>query len=208
MELENLKNAWKDLQGLQTNEQKSDLEIAEMLNNHSNDVINKIMKNIRMEMIVYAICMVLFYLPMYRLLNNLGGKIFMAVFYVMCIFFLLYYRNMMQYLKSFKQDASVRKNLTALVLKLEKFINVYYLSNLLLTPIVFVTVVFILIPKYVAEDINQYINDNPWAMIGMILIVLAMVGSTYWFIKSYSQKIYGQHLQKLKASLEELEMID
>src|SRR2546428_13510405 len=99
MELENLKNAWKDIQEVQQNkEQKSNLEIEEMLNNSSNDVINRIMKNIRMEMIVYAVCMVLFYVPMYRLLNNLGGKVFMAVFYVMCIFFLLYYRNMMLYL--------------------------------------------------------------------------------------------------------------
>jgi hypothetical protein len=202
VELDDLKHIWQQNQGLSTNPQDIDNEkVMDMTRQKSKDLMSKLRKNLEFDVTVSC-----FFIPplIYLLfIKNIATyHKYIAGFFIVYTFVSLFY-----YWKEIKKYRALNlKNdlLSTLKFTEQKFservksIRIY--NNIALIPMAFY--------GYIAcSQLGHYITEKNHEITPLELVIAASFNIlfSYFYMRFIIKKLYGEHLQKLKQLLSELE---
>lgn len=208
IELEDLKNIWsnkieKDI-GLQEVEHE---KIRRLLNKKSTNIIDRVRKNLFGEIIIFCICLVLVAcVPFYfhsKEVSILCAVVIGIIFIPYLIYYIKKYRELKRF---FSYNENIKSSLQLLIKQLEKYLNIYFWGSLLLTPISGFLSGFVILYEMKALGFLLYFDVFSSATLSLILsFALLLTLLSYPVMKWYIRKLYGQHLEKLRNCLKELE---
>lgn len=202
MELDDLKHIWQQNQDLSINSQNIDNEkVMEMTRQKSKDIMTKLRKNLDFDVIVSC-----FFIPplIYVLfLRNIANyHKYIAGFFIVYIFVSLYYY--WKEIKSYKVLNLKNDLLSTLKFTEQKFServkSLVIYNNIAAIPMGFYGFI-------ACSQLGHYItNNNHEITLTELLIVASFnIPFSYFYMKFVIKKLYGEHLQKLKQLLEELD---
>jgi len=221
MELDSLKDIWKNLdeEDLQPGRE---VPILSMLQKRSQSSIARLKRNLNRELVavvvIYSLTIwyIVAYQKLYRelavLLALVGGA------------FLFYYYHKNKLLKQMQCVAcEVKSNLSRQLFTLEKYVRFYFIAGTILTPLAYFAAGAIIL--FNAHETTQSLNNVPFddaqASVSSMPIVahianhrffvlfvslgVAITVGSYFINRWYVKKMYGQHIQKLKELLVQME---
>lgn len=200
MELDNLKQAWKE-QATQAADTGEEL-ILSMLRKKSQSPIARIKRNLRWELIT----VVVLYLStiVYYISANHGRYWELAI--LLCIVgaaSVIYYYQKNKLLNQMEcVVCEVRSNLQRQVTMLEKYIRFYFLAGVIITPICYFIAAIV-----VAYKSNFSISKNPGFLAWLIGVGIVVTIGLYFLNRWYVNRLYGRHVKKLRKLLQETEEI-
>lgn len=202
MELDDLKSIWKqDKPGF---EPKKEAEIAFMIKGRSNSIISKLKRSVWFELIFTIICGV--GLGIYALTLESGALMWTIVsLVILFVSYLFYYVKKIILLNQFDSTTENLKNsLQNLLERLTTYLNFYKKSYAILYPVYFCLG---LLFGAMERGFNDFLHHVSQPKIILYLVVLAGVFFffTIWITNWYLRKLYGNHLDKLKELLNELQ---
>jgi hypothetical protein len=210
IELDDLKNIWSsniesDI-GKQSVEQE---KIRTLLKNKSTNIIDKVRTNLLREIIMFCVCLLLVAcVPVYLQTKEvfiLCAIIVVVIFIPYLIYYLKKYRELKRF---FSYNENMKHSLQLLIQQLEKYLSIYFWGSLLLTPVSGFLLCFVILYEMKALGFLLYFDVYSSATLSMILsFALLLTLISYPVMKWYIRKLYGQHLEKLKDCLRELEEV-
>lgn len=215
MELDSLKDIWKEQDMIIANPNDND-QILSMLRKRSQSPIAKMKRNLRAELLAVV---VIYSLTIWAYMTSWKGKyweIALLLFLVAAAFIFYYYRKN-KLLKAMQCVAcEVKSNLQQQLTTLEKFVRFYFVSATLLTPVVYYVTGLIILFKAPApvptgnplatriQPILNHITEHSYFTEFIVAGVLVTIG-TYFLNVWYLNKLYGQHIKRLKSLLAQME---
>ena len=202
MELDDLKHIWQQNQELSVNPQDIDNEkVMEMARQKSKDLMTKLRKNLDFDIWVSS----LFIPPLIWVLfikNIATYHKYAAGFFIIYIFVGIYYY--WKEIKTYKELNIKRDLLSSLKFTEEKFSqrvkSLIIYNNIAAIPMGFY--------GYIAcSQLGHYITNRNHEITSTELIIVGCFNAPigYFYMKFIIKKLYGEHLQKLKQLLAELE---
>lgn len=220
MELDSLKDIWKDLD--ETDLQPGrDVPISSMLQKRSQSTIARLKRNLNRELIAvliiysltiwYIITFQRLYSELAVLLALVGGA------------FLFYYYRKSKLLKQMECVAcEVRSNLKQQLGTLEKYVRFYFIAGTILTPLAYFAAGMIIL--FNGQEVNshmvdvsidaqtsvsqmpiaQHISNHRFFVLFLSIGAVLTLGS-YFINRWLIGKLYGQHIQKLKDLLTQMD---
>lgn len=199
MELDNLKQAWKE----QDVGEKlvSDEQILSMLQKKSQRPIAKMKRNLFWELV--AVIVIYSATIAYYFIEKGGRYWEIAVLLLLVgLLFVVYYYRKNKLLKQMECVAcEVKSNLQQQVSVLEKYVRFYFIAGTLLTPIAYLVAGFLVFYKSPGAKMG---SEFMTAFIGSGIVLAILV---YFLNVWYVNKLYGQHVKKLKDLLRQMEEI-
>lgn len=206
-ELEDLKNIWsktieKDV-GQQVVEQE---KIRALLNKKSTNIIDRVRKNLFGEIVLFFVCLLLVAsVPVFLRTKEvfiLCSLLIVVIFIPYLIYYIKKYNELRKFF-SYHQD--IKSSLQLVISQLEKYLNIYFWGSLLLTPVSGFLLGFAILYEMKALGFLIYFDVFSSATLSMILsFALLLTLVSYPIMKWYIRKLYGQHVEKLKDCLKEL----
>ncbi len=206
-ELEDLKNIWsktieKDV-GQQVVEQE---KIRALLNKKSTNIIDRVRKNLFGEIVLFFVCLLLVAsVPVFLRTKEvfiLCSLLIVVIFIPYLIYYIKKYNELRKFF-SYHQD--IKSSLQLVISQLEKYLNIYFWGSLLLTPVSGFLLGFAILYEMKALGFLIYFDVFSSATLSMILsFALLLTLISYPVMKWYIRKLYGQHVEKLKDCLREL----
>jgi hypothetical protein len=206
-ELEELKNIWsktieKDV-GQQVVEQE---KIRALLNKKSTNIIDRVRKNLFGEIVLFFVCLLLVAsVPVFLRTKEvfiLCSLLIVVIFIPYLIYYIKKYNELRKFF-SYHQD--IKSSLQLVISQLEKYLNIYFWGSLLLTPVSGFLLGFAILYEMKALGFLIYFDVFSSATLSMILsFALLLTLISYPVMKWYIRKLYGQHVEKLKDCLREL----
>jgi branched-subunit amino acid transport protein AzlD len=216
MELDSLKDIWKNLdeEDLQPGRQ---VPILSMLQKRSQSTIARLKRNLNRELIAVLIIysLTIWYIVTYQklyselavLLALVGGA------------FLFYYYRKNKLLKQMQCVAcEVRSNLKKQLFTLEKYVRFYFIAGTVLTPLAYFAAGVIILynestPSLQGIPLEDSVANLPIAstisnhrfFILFVSIGAVLTVGSYFLNRWLIGKMYGQHIQKLKELLFQME---
>jgi hypothetical protein len=206
-ELEDLKNIWsktieKDV-GQQVVEQE---KIRALLNKKSTNIIDRVRKNLFGEIVMFCVCLFLIIaVTLYLHSKEIIILCFIVIAVVFIPYLLYYLKKYNELSKFFSYHQDIKSSLQLLITQLEKYLKIYFWGSLLLTPIYGFLSCFSILYEMKALGFLIYFDVFSSATLSMILsFALLLTLISYPIMKWYIRKLYGQHVEKLKDCLKEL----
>jgi hypothetical protein len=201
MELEDLKQIWKKQPA--GFEPKQETEIISMLQGRSNSIITKLKRNVWIELIFTIGCSIA--LGVYALTLENGAIMWTIIsLLVLFICYLFYYVKKLMLLNKFDaSDENLLDNLHHLYERLTVYVNFYKKSYSVLYPVYFCLGVFF---GAFESGFDGFMHrmSNPLTVVYLVCFGGIFFIMTIIVTNVYLKKLYGNHLAKLKALLEEL----
>ena len=204
MELDNLKELWQQQEPETTPE-----NLGEILGKKSKGPIAKMKRNLKAELIVvivtYGVAIFSFFSILSGRLNSLAW-----VYLFFAIVFIIYFLMKNRLLNEMECMAcQVKSNLKKQVATLEKYVRFYLIAGTAIIPILALYSYYVLIPRLWFMHGNSNLpRPNNLVITQMLIWVAATVVLTivcYFLNKWYVKKLYGNHINKLKLMLEQME---
>jgi hypothetical protein len=223
MELDSLKDIWKNLDEEDLHPGR-EVPVLSMLQKRSQGTIAKLKRNLNRELaavlIIYSFT--IWYIVVYQglypelavLLALVGGA------------FLFYYYRKIKLLKQMQcVSCEVKSNLKTQLFTLEKYVRFYFVAGTILTPLAYfaagvITLFNAPVPPPTLNDlpieaqtsvsqmpIASHISNHRFFILFVSMGVVVTVGS-YFLNRWLINKMYGQHIQKLKELLHQMEEAD
>lgn len=217
MELDSLKDIWKNLdeQDLRSG---SDVSITSMLHKRSKSPVAKMKRNLYWEM---AALVVFYSLAIWYYITGWQGRYWEValLLFLVGIFALFYYFRKNKLLKDMQCVAcEVKSNLKRQLVTLEKYVNFYFVSSILITPMAYFVAGLIVFfktppPKPGKVDFHgggaslpQVTEQLPTqSLITFITIGVILTIGVYFLSRWAIDRLYGQHIKKLKELVEQME---
>jgi hypothetical protein len=220
MELDSLKDIWKDLDEADLQPGR-DVPISSMLQKRSQSTIARLKRNLNRELIAvlilysltiwYIIAFQRMYSELAVLLALVGGA------------FLFYYYRKSKLLKQMECVAcEVRSNLKQQLGTLEKYVRFYFIAGTILTPLAYFAAGMIIL--FNGQEVNSHMVDvsidaqtsvsqmpiaqhisNHRFFVLFLSIGAVLTLSSYFINRWMISKLYGQHIQKLKDLLTQMD---
>ena len=203
MELDNLKDLWRDLDRGDAH-LKGDEQILKILQKRSQSPIARMKRNLLLELIAVII---LYSFPIWYFLQTSMGRyrgIALFLFVVGILFVFYYYRKNKLLSEMQCVTCEVRSNLERKLVTVEKYVRFYFVSGTVLYPVAYFVPGFIVLLKYPDESVAERFTESAVYIVFVILGLLTTVGS-YFLNRWYIKKLYGRHIEKLKALLLQME---
>lgn len=201
-ELDDLKSIWKKQEGF---ERKGEAEIAQMLSGKSNTLITRLKRNVWFELIFTLLCMV--GLGGYALTLD-GGALVWTIVVLLGLFsvYIAYYVKKLILLNQYNQSAeNLRTNLTNLLARLDSYMTFYKRSYTFLYPFFFALgIIFGLLESGTDRFMEKF--QSPLYTISLIVLSIVFMIGIYTITNWYMKKLYGNHIEKLKSLLAELDV--
>lgn len=217
MELDSLKDIWKNLD---ENDLRSGSEvpITSMLHKRSRSPIAKMKRNLYWEM---AALVVLYSAAIWYYITAWQGRYWEVALLLFLVgaYALFYYLRKNKLLKDMQCVAcEVKSSLQRQLVTLEKYVNFYFVSSVLLTPIAYFVaglIVFFKTPgtpgkfdfrntKDAVNQITHHLPDQRFAITFIVVGVILTIG-VYFFSRWAINRLYGQHIRKLKELVQQME---
>ncbi len=205
MELDQLKEMWGDV-GSKENGTSAD-ELQVLLQKKSRSPIAKMKRNLFIELlfviVLYAGSII------YYFLNYTGGMLGNAwMLIVIGILYVLYYLRKRKLLNQMEcVSCEVKSNLKMQLITLEKYVRFYMISGTLLFPVVLIAtglIGFFYSPEVAAVP-SMKEKVVMWIFIALLLFLAAVLTVPIYFVnKWYVRKLYGQHVERLKIIVNEM----
>jgi hypothetical protein len=204
MELEQLKELWGSAVPVkETNEN----DLQQMLRQKSKSPIAKMKRNLLIELVFIIVLYV--YVAVYYFINFKGGVLSIAwMMIAVALLFIVYYYKKRKLLNQMEcVSCEVKSNLSMQLQTLEKYTRLYLIAGTALFP---VALIFTgLVTFFYSPEITKANIKDPaffWITLGMLVFVAIVLTIPMYFInKWYVNKLYGQHVKKLKDILNEME---
>lgn len=203
MELDELRSLWKK-QGASF-QPRNELEIASMLNGKSRSIISKLKRNVWLELVFTLIAGV--GLLVYALtLDSSALKIISISILLVFVVYTIYYIKKLILLTRFNSSGNnIRTNLETLVNNLSSYLRYYKLSYTILYPVYFVLgVIFGGLERGGTERFFVVLQE-PRTIIILLVFCLLFYFSSTWLVNWLLKKLYGNHLEKLKRMLNDIQ---
>lgn len=220
MDLDNLKEIWKDLdekdlhpakrEGIVPVVTSHEEEIAAILRKRSQNPIAKIKRNLATEL---TVIIVLYSVTIWYYITAWKGQYWeLAVLLsIIGLSFVVYYFRKNKLLKEMQRvDCEVKSNLEQRLHTLEKYVRFYFVSGTVLTPAAYFVaglIVFFKTPPRSTDKIPPmftHITGHDYFVLFTVLGVALAIGS-YFLNIWYVNKLYGKHINKLKNLLNQME---
>ncbi len=211
IDLDDLKNIWRDNIDSSIDKQRMEQDkIRTLLNKRSTNIIDKVRKNLLLEIVMFCVCLVLILIvPFYfrsKEVTFLCSMVIVVVFIPYLIYYIKKYRELKKF---FSYHENIKTNLQALVIQLERYLSIYFWGSLLLTPISGFLSGFAILYEMKALGFLLYFDVFSSATLSMILsFALLLTLLSYPVMKWYIHRLYGRHLEKLKDCLKELQEME
>ncbi len=202
MELDDLKHIWQQNQALSNNPQDIDNEkVMEMTRQKSKDLMAKLRSNLEFDVMINC----LFIPPLIYVLfvkNIATYHKYIAGFFIVYIFVSLYYY--WKEIKSYKELKLKNDLLSTLKFTEQKFServrSLVIYNNIAAIPMGFYGFI-------ACSELGHYITNSNYEITSTELLIAASfnIPFGYFYMRYVIKKLYGEHLQKLKQLLAELE---
>jgi len=202
MELDDLKSIWKqDKPGF---EPKKEAEIASMIKGRSNSIISKLKRSVWFELIFTIVCGIVF--GVYALTLESGALMWTIIsLIVLFVSYLFYYVKKIVLLNKFDSSTENLKNsLQHLSERLTTYLNFYKKSYAILYPVYFcLGLLFGAMERGIDDFLHRL--SQPKTILYLIVLAGIFFVCTILITNWYLKKLYGNHLDKLKELLNELQ---
>jgi|GEM_PF-553470 len=205
MELDELRNIWqKNPAGFIP---KDEEEIARMMRgNSSRSIVDKLKRSVWFELI-FTIVAGMGLLAYAFSLRDGALKWTSISILILFVAYPVYYIKKLALLNRFNPDDHLRANLEKLIDNLTSYLRFYLRSYSTLYPVYFLLALVFLALEKGSEQFFESLSDLK--TIGYLIFLAALF---YFMSKSftnwYLKKLYGNHLEKLKSLLRELDSFD
>ncbi len=199
MELDDLKHIWKQNPLFP---HKNAEEIAAMLKSKSSSIIEKLKRNVWIELILTDLVGI--GLLIYAFTIPTGALKWMIIS-ILLVFFLytFYFIKKLLLLNRFEQGKDIKTNLEALATRFTEYLTFYKRSYAILYPIYFlIGLLFVAVEKGMDEFLHSI--SQPKSLLYLIAMSLVFLFSSTWFVRWYLKKLYGNHVEKLKNLLNDI----
>lgn len=200
MELDDLKSIWRQPEF----EPKQEAEIATMIKGRSNSIISKLKRSVWFELIFTLVCGL--GLGGYALTLERGAMMYTIVsLIILFVLYLIYYIKKIILLNEFDPSTeTLKSSLQNLLDRLTTYLNFYKKSYAVLYPIYFCLGLLFGALERGMDDFLQHVSQ-PRTILYLILLAGVFFFTTIWITNWYLKKLYGNHLDKLKELLQELQ---
>ncbi len=201
MELDDLKYIWKSKEpGFQP---KDESEIAQMLKGRSKSIVEKLMRSVWLELGLTFVAGL--GLLIYALLMPSGAlKWTASAILIVLVAYTVYYIKKLMLLRRFNPAAdNLRDTLETLVASLSSYLNFYKRSYTLLYPVYFLLGLLFSLLERGATDFIEALS-RPRTIIILSLVAGVFYFTSTWAVRWLLRKLYGDHLDKLKALVNDL----
>lgn len=205
MELDDMKNIWKD----KTVGAAGADKISAMIGRQSQSPIAKMKRNLRMELLIVIFsfgAVAVYYLIAFKSEYSIIGWVYAFLLVLFCYYFFRKNKllNEMQC-----SSCQVKSNLELQLRMLERYVRFYLISGTAVIPLLFIFLGIVLYYKKPTLN-NQTIfypsATNPvWKFLLAWFILLTIATAIMWVLnKGYVNKLYGRHINKLKQLLAQI----
>jgi hypothetical protein len=202
MELEELKSIWRS--GDTEFQPKDEREIALMLKRRSVSIIDKLERNVWFELILTLVIGMALVVYALTLPSGAIKWVSICLLTVYCVTTFTYVKKI-RLLRSFNPvEKNLRASLTALIETLSGYITFYHRSYTILYPLFFcLMLLFIGIERGAASFFDNLVK--PVTIISLLFVAGVYYLTSTWFAKWYLKKLYGNHVEKLKSLLNDIQ---
>ena len=200
MELEDLKSIWKSSEPVF--QPKNEQEIARMLKGRSISIVNKLKRNVWFELVFTIVVSV--GLLIYALSLPKGAMKWTSIsLLLMCIASTVFYVKKLSILNHVQGiNENLHDTISFLIKNLTTYLRFYKNSYTVLYPIYFLLgLVFSFMEK--GTDVVEFLSQ-PATIIYLLFMGGLFFLISFWFARWFLKKLYGDHLEKLKNIMQEL----
>lgn len=207
VELENLKDIWK--QQIDQNMDKQNIgkiELERLLKGRSTSILEKLKRNLLLEIALFAVCLVLVAaVPFYFHSKPVSVLCVLAIVIIFIPYLVYYIKKYNELNRFFVFHNDIKTSLESLIQQLEKYLKIYFYGSLLLSPFAVFISALACLYEMKALGYLVYFDEFSKPTLSLILsFALLFTLISYPILKWYIRKLYGQHLEKLKDCLNEL----
>lgn len=202
MELDELKSIWRS--GDTEFQPKDEREIALMLKRRSVSIIDKLERNVWFELILTLVIGIALLVYALTLPSGAIKWVSISLLTVYCVTTFTYVKKI-RLLRSFNPvEKNLRASLTALIETLSGYITFYQRSYTILYPLFFcLMLLFIGIERGAASFFDNLVK--PVTLFSLLCVAGVYYLTSAWFAKWYLKKLYGDHVEKLKSLLNDIQ---
>ncbi|HYF70140.1 MAG TPA: hypothetical protein VD884_18495 [Ohtaekwangia sp.] len=201
MELEDLKSIWKNNRA--SFQQKGEAEIAAMLKGTSKSIIDKLKRNVWIELSITFIAGI--GLLIYALTLTTGAVKWTSIA-ILAIFvaYTVYYIKKLILLSRFSaSNENIRVNLEQLTYKLSSYLKFYKRSYTIMYPVYFSLGILFSGMENGTDRFFEVLSETKTIVIVLTIGIAYYICST-WLATWLLKKLYGNHLERLKNLLRDL----
>jgi len=214
MELDSLKDIWKDLDEKDLRA-GSEVPITSMLHKKSRSPVAKMKRNLFWEMGALIVCYSLaiwYYVTAWK---GIYWEVAVLLFLV-GLFGMFYYMRKYKLLNEMQcVSCEVKSNLQRQLTTLEKYVHFYFNSSIILTPAAYFVAGLIVMFKAPADngvtrietavpELGDSFPEYRWFIMFVTIGVVLTIG-VYYFSRWAINRLYGQHIKKLKELVHQME---
>lgn len=208
MELDSLKEIWKDAETKQP-ATLADEDIMAMLNKSSSNPVARMKRNVLIEtiliIVLFGTVAVYYFIAFKGRFSSIAW-----VYVVTAAIFTFYYYRKWRLLHNMQCIAcQVKSNLKKQVNTLERYIRFYFFWGTAMVPVIFIFLGLLFYYKFPEGSMRPIfpppaaITATTWMAWTGSLILLTLVA---WYgNRYYIKRLYGQHIQQLKRLLEQMD---
>lgn len=201
MELEDLKSIWK--QNEPSYKPKNEQEIALMMRGKSMSIIDKLKRSVWLEFIITIVASLA--LLIYAISLPSGALKWTSIsLLLMCLAFTIYYIKKLTLLTRFVPNENLQSTITMLIARLESYLKFYKNSYAILYPIFFLLGLLFGALERGPSAYIEYLSRTT-TIIYLVLMAGLFFFISSWFANWYIRKLYGEHVEKLRKLLDELQ---
>lgn len=199
MEFEQLRDIWKQNPFPEVRNE----QIAEMLKGRSRSIVSSLKRNAWAELLLTAVGFgVLLYYTVTDTDKSLQWSL--IAFTVLFAGFIAYYIRKIVVLNQFDAEHdNIRASIIHLTDKLNIYLKFYRIGSIILYPLYLLLVLFFVAMEHGVGNLI-YSLSRPGVLIYLIPVVLFILIFSLWLGKWYDDKLYGNHVRKLKELLNDL----
>jgi Ca2+/Na+ antiporter len=218
MELDSLKDIWKNLDEDDLRPGR-DVPILAMLHKRSQGSIAKLKRNLNRELVAIVILYTLMIGYYFIAWHGRYWELSVLLLLIGAAFVFYYYHKNKLLKKMQCVTCEVKSNLRHQLVTLEKYVRFYFIAGTILTPLAYFAagaIVFFKTPisQPGFPDAHEMIDaqlpvvshiTNHRFFIAFATIGIALTVGIYFLNRWYVNKLYGQHIQRLKELLFQME---
>jgi hypothetical protein len=205
MELDELKNLWKKSDV--SFPKKGEAELATMLRGQSKSVVGKLKRSVWLEMIFTLIAGLILLVYSFSLAN---GAIKWTCVSILVVFvaYTVYYIKKLMLLNNFNAlNENLKVSLESLINNLTSFLKFYKSSYTVLYPVYFcLALMFVAIDRGIDNFLEVLMKPKTIIFLSVVAGIFYL--SSTWLVNWFLKKLYGNHLEKLKTMLAEINAVE